>query len=191
MNFQQKSDYENSSQPSNQNLPIVTQPMTNQMVPITHPTSNIGNQFVLTPYGQTLMVASNGTMLSTPQGQMYSQAIPSAQSGSNRIHPANAVMVNSYSGQDSAQSVSLHSNVNQIPSQSTTVNSNTGQVIAPTTSVAESEVDQTSQVTPPPYQKHLPPIIKPQNESSQPDDGDTNAMNDPPKPESQQTGQNF
>ena len=181
MNFRLKSDYDGpETQISNPNLPITAQPM-----------GNIGNQFVQTPYGQTLMITSNGTMLSPPQGQIYAQFTPSAQSQSYPLQPASAVMANPNSGHYSGQSVPSHSNVSQMPSQSTTANSNTGQVIAPTTSVTESEVDQTSKVTPTPYQKPLPPIIKPQSESSQPDDGDTNAMNDPPKPENQQAGQNF
>ena len=137
-------------------------------------------------------------MLSSPQGQIYAHSTPSAQSQSHPLQPDSAVMVNPYSGQQSAQSVPLHSNVNEMPSQSTTVNSNTGQVIAPTTSVAKSEVDQTSKAIPQPlpavtsnYQKPLPPINKTQNESSQPNHGDTNAMNNPPKPDSQQNDQNF
>ena len=188
MNSQLKSDYDGpETQISNPNLPIVAQPM-----------SNMGNQIVQTPYGQTLMVTSNGTMLSPSQGQIYTQYTPSAQSGSYSIQPANAIMVNPYSGQHSAQSVPSDSYVNQMPSQSATVNSNTGQVTDPTTLSAESGVNQASKVNPPPlsgvtshYQKPLPPINKPQSEPSQTDDRDINAMDDPPKPENQQNDQNF
>ena len=166
VNFQHKSDYENSSsQMLNQNLPIVAQPMANPMMPIT--------QSIQTPYGQTFMIPSNATMLNS-------------QSGSYAIQPANAVIVNPYTGQHNAQSSSLNSGVNQMPSQSATVNTNAGQTIAPTTIPPESEVNQIS-VSPPPYQMPLPPINKSQSEPSQPDCDDTitdsNALNDPPKPE--------
>ena len=149
-----------------QNQPIVAQPMANPMMSITQP--------IQTPYGQTFMIPSNATMLNS-------------QPGSYPLQPANAVIVNPYTGQHNAQSSSLNSGVNQMPSQSATVNTNAGQTIAPTTISPQSEVNQTPKVIPPPYQKPLPPINKSQSEPSQPDCDDTitdtNALNDPPKPE--------
>ena len=47
MNFQQKSDYENSPmQISNQNFPVLAQPMAHTMRPITQPLGNMGSQIV-------------------------------------------------------------------------------------------------------------------------------------------------
>ena len=71
----------------------------------------------------------------------------------------------------------VQTNVNQMPSQSTTVNSTAGQVIAPTILLAESEV------------KSLPPITKPFS-GPETDDGYSNELNDPSKPESQQNVEN-
>ena len=71
----------------------------------------------------------------------------------------------------------VQTNVNQMPSHSTTVNSTAGQVIAPTISLAESEV------------KSLPPINKPLS-GPKTDDGYSNDLNDPSKPESQQNVEN-
>ena len=194
MNFYQKSDYENSpSQISYPNPPVVAQPMGNQMMPINQPMSNMGNQIVQTPYGQTLMVPFNATMFSPSQNQIYDQSTPSTQPGSYPLQTPNAVPTNP----QSTQSVPLHSNINQMQSQSAAANPDAGQAIAPTTALAEPEVHQTSKVTPPPYpavtssyQKPLPPINKPQSEPSQTDAGDNNAINDPPKPESQQNVEN-
>jgi len=190
-----QSDYDQlQSQISYQRAPIVAQPMANQMMAFNQPMSNAGNQIVQTPYGQTLMVPSNPTMFSPSQGQIYAQSNQSTQPGSYTIQTSNAVQTNP----QSTPSVPLHSNINQMQSQSAAANPDAGQTIVPTTALVEPEVNQTPNVIPPPYpaitsnyQKPLPPINKPQSEPSQTDGGDNNAINDPPKPESQQNVENF
>ena len=190
MNSPQKSDYENSpSQISYPNLPVVAQPMTNQMMPITQPMCNMGHQIVQTPYGQTTLLPSNAMMLSSTQGQIYAHTTPSAQPGSYPVQPSNAVPKNPYS----AQSVPLHSNVNQMPSQSATTNSTVGQVISTESEKhhkAPQAVTQPFPAVTSNYQKPLPPINKPQNEPAQTDGGDSNAINDLAKPEIQQNVDN-
>ena len=166
--------------------------MTNQMMPITQPLCNMGHQIVQTPYGQTTLVPSNATMLSSTQGQIYAHTTPTAQPGSYPVQPSNAVPKNPYS----AQSVPLHSNVNQMSSQSATTNSTVGQVIAQTLTspLTESEKQHKAPqafTQPFPavtsnYQKPLPPINNPQSEPSQPDGGDTNVLNAPATLENQQ-----
>ena len=97
MNSPQKSDYENSpSQISYPNLPVVAQPMTNQMMPITQPMCNMGHQIVQTPYGQTTLLPSNAMMLSSTQGQIYAHTTPSAQPGSYPVQPSNGTMQNRF-----------------------------------------------------------------------------------------------
>ena len=166
--------------------------MGNQMMPANQPMRNMGHQIVRIPYGQTLMVPSNATMLNSAQGQIYYQPTRPAQFGSYLIQPSNAVSTDSYS----SQSVPLHSNINQIPSQPATVNSNAGQVIAPTTPLTESEVTKAPQAITKPlpavtsnYQKPLSQIIKAENEPCQPDYDDT-ILNHFPKSENQQNVEN-
>ena len=71
--------------------------MANQMMTFNQPMGNAGNQIVQTPYGQTVMIPSNATMLNPTQGQIYAQSTPSAQSGSYHVQPSNAVTVNPFS----------------------------------------------------------------------------------------------
>ena len=81
LNFQQKSDYENSpSQISNQNLPVVAQPMSHPMVPNTQPMSNMGNQMVQNIEYNLNQMPSQSAMVNSTAGQVIAPITPLAES---------------------------------------------------------------------------------------------------------------
>ena len=76
MNFEPKSDYENPQmQISNQNFPVVAQPMAHPM--ITQPIGNMGNQIVQTNANQ--MPSQSATINSTA-GQIIASTISLVES---------------------------------------------------------------------------------------------------------------